>query len=266
MHTLLIVDDEYFVREGLKSTINWAACGITVVGEATNGKDALQKVAEFSPDIIISDIKMPVMNGIVFIEELNKIKFDGEIILLSGYSDFDFAQKAIESGVFAYILKPLRNEVIIEKVKDAVKHLEKKRGEQSILNSFLQDSNLLKQKLLADCANGVLPESEAATKIRLFGATLITNGFVIVGTAGESQSSAGQTPLLTLAGGILDRLKDERNKCFCVEDLSGFKIITEEDSQEKVHRIVLNALEAYEAENGCPASVGISVRFETFTG
>jgi two-component system, response regulator YesN len=117
MLKVLIIDDEPLIRKGLKTIIQWNDYGFIVCGEAVNGEDGLKKTVELKPDLIIVDMKMPGMNGLDMIRHLRNSDIICKVIILSGYSDFDYAQKALEYGVECYLLKPIDRVKLIEKVK-----------------------------------------------------------------------------------------------------------------------------------------------------
>lgn len=104
---LLIVDDEEFTRWCISSQIDWNAYGIEMVGTAVNGLDALEKIHAMKPDFVITDIKMPKMNGLELLEEIQREKLDIETIMLSGFEEFEFAQKALNLGAKKFFLKPI---------------------------------------------------------------------------------------------------------------------------------------------------------------
>ena len=110
MIRVLIVDDEYIMRQGLKYMIHWEQEGYEIVGEATNGNEALRLTEELKPHIIISDIVMSVMDGVAFTEMVHKIYPDIAIIILSGYDKFEYVKKTLTNGAIDYILKPTLNE------------------------------------------------------------------------------------------------------------------------------------------------------------
>ena len=110
---MLVVDDEFFIRRGIIDSISWKEYGIEICGEATNGEDALNKLAQLNPDIILSDIRMSPMNGLEFIETVKKKYGHIKIIILSGYGEFEYARKAISLGVSEYLLKPVGAEELI---------------------------------------------------------------------------------------------------------------------------------------------------------
>ncbi|MDO4272985.1 MAG: response regulator [Eubacteriales bacterium] len=105
MYRILIVDDEFLVRLGLKTTIDWEAHGYHVVGEAANGNEALEMVESLRPDIVLADIKMPFMDGLEFITRAKKINKNLSFIILTNYESFQYAKRAMELGVSKYLLK-----------------------------------------------------------------------------------------------------------------------------------------------------------------
>lgn len=102
METVFIADDEQAIREGLKCIIDWEAYGFTVCGDASNGVDALSQITALNPSLVLIDIRMPKMQGIEVIEAARARGFTGKIIIISGYSDFKYAQSAIRQGVDFY--------------------------------------------------------------------------------------------------------------------------------------------------------------------
>lgn len=106
MYRVLIVEDEDIIRKGLIFTMDWTKYGCTVAGEAVDGNDGLKKIAEVKPDIVITDVKMPFKDGLQMLFESNE-KSIYETIIISGYSEFNYAQKAISLGVSNYLLKPI---------------------------------------------------------------------------------------------------------------------------------------------------------------
>ncbi len=105
MIKVLIADDELLVRIGLRTTIDWEKNGFTIVGEAKNGKEAVELFDKFDADIIITDIRMPVVDGLEVIRRLKEKKKDLKSIILTHYDEFSYAQKAIKLGASEFILK-----------------------------------------------------------------------------------------------------------------------------------------------------------------
>ena len=103
MYKLMFVDDEKLILDGLKYILDWNSMDLEIVHEAKNGRDALDKFKEEPVDIVITDINMPIMSGLTLINEIKKINKDVSFIVLSGYDEFSYAQKAISLGVENYI-------------------------------------------------------------------------------------------------------------------------------------------------------------------
>lgn len=107
MLKVYLVDDEYFVRTSLRKNIPWAENGFEVIGESNNGKTALEEIPQLCPDIAVVDINMPFYNGLELIDLLHQNMVNCKYIILTGYDEFKYAQKAIRLGVSDYILKPI---------------------------------------------------------------------------------------------------------------------------------------------------------------
>ncbi|MFH5185124.1 response regulator [Paenibacillus sp. TAB 01] len=114
MYKLLVADDETKIRMGLCSYFPWNDIGFEIVSEAKNGKQALDYILHHEVDVVLSDIKMPVMSGIELAEELHNRKSDTKIIFLSGYKEFEYAQQALGFGVKGYIIKPTKYEELLK--------------------------------------------------------------------------------------------------------------------------------------------------------
>lgn len=107
--TLLIVDDEYYMVQGLKKRIKWTECGIDTVLEAYSAEQALQIYQENQVDILLADVEMPRENGLSLIRKVVRQGYDSINILLTGHADFNYAQEAIQLKVFDYLVKPIES-------------------------------------------------------------------------------------------------------------------------------------------------------------
>ncbi|MUT64699.1 helix-turn-helix domain-containing protein [Paenibacillus sp. NEAU-GSW1] len=111
--TVLLVDDEPLVLEGLSFMVDWEKYGFRVCGEACDGEEALGRIKELNPDLVVTDISMPIMDGLHLIEHCAKVlKASSRFVILSGHDDFPSAQKALTNGVLDYWLKPINTEEI----------------------------------------------------------------------------------------------------------------------------------------------------------
>ena len=124
MYKLMIVDDEQIEREGMAQFIPWEKYDVELCDTAWNGVDALEKIPKNIPDIVLTDIKMPVMDGIELIGRLSNEYKDIVIIVLSGYGEFEYTSKAMEFGVRHYLLKPCDEEKIVAVLNEAKKEVD----------------------------------------------------------------------------------------------------------------------------------------------
>ncbi|MEG1943848.1 MAG: response regulator [Oscillospiraceae bacterium] len=125
MYKVLIVEDEAKIRKGFIKSIDWEALGCTVCAEAENGCDGLQKIRTLRPEIVFTDILMPVMDGLEMLA-IAKKEYNFEAVVLSGYGEFAYAQRAITIGVSDYILKPFDESTILELINSIKKRLVEK--------------------------------------------------------------------------------------------------------------------------------------------
>lgn len=126
MLKVLIVDDEDLVRRGIVLGVDWAARGCVVVGEAANGEEGVAAVERYSPNLIITDVRMPRMDGIEMIQELRRRGCRAHVIILTAYSDFSYARSALQLGADDYLLKPFRDQELtaaIDKVRQKEREL-----------------------------------------------------------------------------------------------------------------------------------------------
>lgn len=125
MISVMIVDDMPIFREYLREAIDWHAYGFEICCEAKNGKEALELVKEYEPDIVLSDITMPFMDGLEFSERLKEVSETTEVVLITGNSEFEYAKKAVKLGVADYIVKPFEKEELIVTLLNLKDNIEK---------------------------------------------------------------------------------------------------------------------------------------------
>ena len=109
MLKVLVVEDEPYVRRGIVLSVDWTALDCFVVGEAANGEEGYDAALKFQPNIIITDIRMPKMDGIEMLKRLREAGCKSEVIILTAYSDFEYAQNALHYGAADYLLKPFHD-------------------------------------------------------------------------------------------------------------------------------------------------------------
>ncbi len=146
MYRVLIVDDETTIREQLPVAFEWAQYGFEVVATAANGKIAVEKTQEYHPDLILLDIHMPVMDGLAFLKWLHDSpQKDTRVLILTGYSDFEYAITAMKYGAKGYLNKPLDEDEIADYLKEIARELSEQSGESGSEASLLNLAESAKQ-------------------------------------------------------------------------------------------------------------------------
>lgn len=140
MVTLLLIDDEYLLRRGICETIEWAEYGIEIIGTSANGVQGLEMAIKHKPDIIITDIRMPLMNGLEFMIKVKESGLTPKIVVLSGFDDFEYARTAMHNGAVAYILKPVDNDQLVETVRSIAKGIINEKNTQEYFKKLKHNS------------------------------------------------------------------------------------------------------------------------------
>ena len=149
MIKVFLVEDEIVMRNGIKNNIPWEKEGLEFAGEASDGELAYPLIRKVQPDILITDIRMPFMDGLE-LSELVKKEFPRiKIIILSGYNEFDYAKQAIHIGVTDYLLKPITAAKLLEAVKKVEAKMEQLRVADAIteiFNIFAEATSILTRR------------------------------------------------------------------------------------------------------------------------
>lgn len=129
MFKVLLADDEYMILNGLEKLIPWEELGFEIAGKARNGKQALDFISKENVDLVISDVSMPIMNGLDFIKKAREADIDFEVIMLSGYQEFEFVREALRFGSVNYLLKPVDKKEMSDTLTQVRHQLEKRQAE-----------------------------------------------------------------------------------------------------------------------------------------
>jgi len=204
MYKLVIADDEIGIREGLSKTIDWGSIGIEIAGIAEDGEEAFEIICDTSPDIIISDIRMPGMDGMELISAVRKSALDCKVIIISGYSDFHYAQKAVKLGAFDYLLKPVEEKELVSRISECILEIEKQRNEraekENLKRKLLTNEAAIKNHRLLEYITGSnpLPEDLEA----------------LPGTAGKPDGNLLSAAAVVNIQNLLDTVSDvDKDKC-----------------------------------------------------
>ncbi|OKP76218.1 DNA-binding response regulator [Paenibacillus sp. P3E] len=148
MIKVVIVDDEPKLRQGLQTLIAWESLGFTIAATAGNGRDALKIIEDEEPELLIADIRMPVMDGLQLIQHLRSADHQMQCIILSGYADFEYAKQAIKYGVAGYLVKPVNIAEMTATLKLVRGQIEKERLRRDWNRTQVNNPELCLQKLL----------------------------------------------------------------------------------------------------------------------
>lgn len=186
MLTMIIADDEDMVREGLSSVIPWSDYGIEIVGLADNGAAAYELCKELKPDILCTDIRMPMMDGLEVAQKLLEDASGTRVILISGVQDFEYAKTALSLEAEAYVLKPVKIPELIEVIQKVTHNIQMERSRAQTterLRKQLQDSlPALRERLLVQLISGYYSnEHEAYEKAAYYHVPFQKGETVIVG-------------------------------------------------------------------------------------
>lgn len=181
MYKLIIVEDEADVREGIIEKIDWASYGFEVVDQAENGQEATESIDRLLPDVVVTDIQMPFMNGLQLAEWIRSRHPATKVIILTGYDEFEYAQKAIKLQIDEYLLKPFSSQELIDvlmKVRNEIEAEIAEKENMYVLSEYYRKSlPLLREQFLSALVSRRLRSAEIAEKSAEYGISLSADWF-----------------------------------------------------------------------------------------
>ncbi|MFC0334826.1 response regulator [Paenibacillus sepulcri] len=176
MYKLLIVDDEPTVRSGLQTYFNWSSFGIEVMGEADDGDVALEMIGMEQPDLILTDVRMPNMDGITLSRQISAHYPQCKIIFVSGHDDADYLKSALKVSAVDYIFKPVNLQELSAVMKRVVADLDAERAEQRLKQDLQvklkEGMPLLREKFLLSLIDNSVPKLELGERLEFLGLDL----------------------------------------------------------------------------------------------
>ena len=174
MYSVFIADDDPIILDGLRCIIDWSALGLEIVGTATDGKSASRFITDHVVDILLTDIKMPEMDGIELIRWIRDCGFDIKCIILSGFDDYQYMKQAIRLNIENYLIKSINEDELAETLKNIIEKLDAKQyPDQTILNPVLRE-NILNRWISGRISNRELDE-----RLRFMNIDLSQSGHII---------------------------------------------------------------------------------------
>lgn len=172
LYKFILVDDEEEVRQAIIRKLDWASIGFEVVGEAANGEEALELCEQLTPDVVMTDIKMPFMDGLTFCRRVKQLLPGVKTAIFSGFDEFEYAKEAIKLEVEEYILKPINAqelEEIFRRIKAALDlEIAKSRNMERLRHFYEESLPMMRQQLLLDLLEGRIEPSRIEDRLREF--------------------------------------------------------------------------------------------------
>lgn len=207
MISVFLVEDEIVAREGLRNSIQWDQTPYTLAGEAADGEIALSVMTEIKPDILITDIKMPFMDGLTLSRMIKKIQPWVKIVIISGHDEFQYAREAISIGVDEFLLKPVSSEALLatlDKVAGVINEDKHRLENLEYLRLQAQSSaDLVRERWLSDLVTGFVSTNEALEKAGEHGIDLIAQQYLVaiiqVTLSDDSRGGIGNVKAIILS-------------------------------------------------------------------
>ena len=198
MFKVFLVEDEKVVREGIRENVLWEQYGFHYTGDASDGELALPMIRKIQPDLLITDIKMPFMDGLSLIKLVRKELPKTKIVIISGYDDFSYAQQAIHLGVEQYLLKPIIKDKLVEMLIEMREKMQEERYQQQYIENFKLEAqeyeNFSRRRFFEQIVTGGLSVSEICETAKNLNIDIIAPFYNIVLFSLSSAEYDGSVP------------------------------------------------------------------------
>jgi len=268
------VDDEEDVRQAIIKKLDWETIGFQVIGYADNGEDALEIAEHLRPDVVMTDIKMPFMDGLTLSRKLKQISKDIKIIVFSGFDEFEYAKEAIKLEVEEYILKPINAielKSVFERIKEKLdSEINKKRDIDQLRKYYMESLPIMKEQLLIGLLEGRLSKKRINELMKSYEIDLnypyYMTGIVRTdNTSGRIKTGIDFLPPTGFITLSLKQIVDENltaccgfNSCIYLESVVVIALLSEpKQSNEFIHAMDQICKSAYRIlENNTSAGIG----------
>lgn len=227
MRRVVVIEDEDLVRRGIVLAVDWQSVDCAVVGEAANGQEGLALIRETKPDLIVTDIKMPILDGLEMVKALRAEGNAAQVIFLTAYSDFAYAQSAVKLGAVDYLLKPFHD----GELEEAVAKLAKPREQETARAPHIPGFDLpegVKSKYVTETLRYISEHySEEDMSVGMVAQTLgISEGHLSHIFKKETGNTLGSYLTAYRMHRAMELLGDVRNKVYEVAQAVGYRDIT----------------------------------------
>ena len=197
MLKIFLAEDEVVIRETIKKMIPWEELGFELVGEAADGEMALPLLLRQKPDLLITDIKMPFMDGLTLARLAKKELPNLKIVILSGYDDFNYAKQAISIGVEDYLLKPITKKALIERISEIRSRYEDEKTQKEYYEKFLREMQAYEKNSSRDffeaLVRGSMDTMEVYKKAEKIGLDIVAEAYnILIFTMNCEEDFSGQ--------------------------------------------------------------------------
>lgn len=196
LYRIILVDDEEEVRKSIIKKIDWADAGFQVVGDAENGQEAMEIIEALEPDVVLTDVRMPYMDGLTLAEWVRQDHPSIKVIIFSGYDDFEYAKQAIRLNVIEYILKPVNVEeltAILKKIKHSLdEEIAQKRNVDLLRENYLKSLPIIREQFLNDMLHRPILEQVIDEKLKDYGVDILGAKKWVVAVVAVEKSEIGK--------------------------------------------------------------------------
>lgn len=244
MIKVFLVEDEIVMREGIRNNIAWEQEGLIFAGEASDGELAYPMIRQCRPDIIITDIRMPFMDGLELSRLVRQELPETKIIILSGYDEFEYAKEAIKIGVTDYLVKPIAPVKLLEAVKRVAKVVEEERQQREYLETYKRDSiesaKLERCRYFDTLVKGTQSAAESIRNGRELGLELMSSKYnlllfqIFVGDDNDEYSEVQNT----VSAAIEDMADRSDNVTVIERGIEGWAFILMETDQKTLENVL----------------------------
>ncbi|MDO4294821.1 MAG: response regulator [bacterium] len=265
----VLADDEAVILKGLKKLIDWKKLGIEIVGEAKDGNQALQLIEKTQPELVLSDIAMPGLNGLGLLQEIGRRELSAKVIFISGYQEFSYAKDAVRYGAVDYLLKPVEPEELIRAIQKAVNLIDS-QSRLSILETTETEDRLsyIFQKINGskEYAREDLYQQFSSLNISIEGKRMLGVAFRFY-LLGRSEKNAKMQELLkfSAANKIQKKLEESQSGFVVKKDTStcyAILLLGEEESQAEIETRIRRLVAVASDHQNLSIKVGIGVETE----
>lgn len=273
MIKVLIVDDEIIIRTGIRTSIDWESMGMVIVGEASNGKEGFEKILSLEPHIVITDVRMPVMDGLEFTKLLKEERPDIRVVIISGYDDFKYAREALRMGVNEYLLKPIGADelikIMLDQCEDIRRELDIHNQDKMLKNIFNENLSFMQARFINSIVKGEINElSNILEKSKELNVDLSGDEYQVIIIdiddfllITENLSNKEKDQLKMLIGNIAaEILKNDTNSTVCLSEYDYLlSVINVKDSNRYyLNKIYEEIKDCVKKQQGLTVTIGIS--------